>query len=67
MNDEDFLAALQSGWHRKGLKWVNGEVIPMTPQEFDDYLRKVPLTKALDGAISDLGDLRRSKVEAQHQ
>lgn len=32
------LKALEGAYHRKGLKWVNGECVPMTPEEFTEYL-----------------------------
>jgi hypothetical protein len=67
MSYDDFFAIIEAGYNRKGLKWINGDVVRMTPQEYDNYLREVPLPKAGNSAISDLRDLGRSKVEAQHQ
>jgi len=36
--EKQILEALEAGYARKGLKWVNGECVPMTPEEFTNYI-----------------------------
>jgi hypothetical protein len=36
--EQKFLDMLELGYTRKGFKWVNGECVPMTPEEFTEYL-----------------------------